>query len=353
LFTLVLFALAAWIVSADRVRPTRAVWILPLMTVLWVNLHPGFALLFAYLGLVIFGSALEFLAGERSGSYVKRYAVLTALCGVASCINPFGLKLHAEVLSYFQSSGMTDLIQEFQSPTFRSSPQLHFMVFLFAGLAMCGLFLARKEFTNALVMAAFAYASLISVRHSTLFVIVSAPLIARELSLHWRAWVAGRPRTSSARVLDSLSEEKRPAFCTNSLWILAGLALVCVGTPQDRWPSGFDPAMFPVATAARHPELATARVFTTEQWADYLLYRNYPRQRVFYDDRSFYGEKMFRPVADLLSGRPGWKDFLAKFHTEMVLIQPSSPLSGLLTTAPDWKLVDQDKTAMLFARVSP
>jgi N-succinyldiaminopimelate aminotransferase len=52
------------------------------------------------------------------------------------------------------------------------------------------------------------------------------------------------------------------------------------------WPTGFDTKMFPVELASRHPELATARLFTSDQWADYLLFANYPRQRVFYDDRA-------------------------------------------------------------------
>ena len=80
------------------------------------------------------------------------------------------------------------------------------------------------------------------------------------------------------------------------MWLIAGLAAIFLWSPQNIWPTEFDREMFPVELASRHPELATARLFTPDQWADYLLYANYPRQKVFYDDRAFYGVKMYRDV---------------------------------------------------------
>ena len=350
LFTLLFLAIAAWIVTKDRQDRTKWIWFLPPLTALWVNLHPGFAILFAYLGVLILGSAAEWWLGSGSREATTRYALLTAACGVATFVNPFGWKLHAEILSYFQAKGMTDLIQEFQAPTFRTSPQLYFMVFLFAGLALCGLLVRQKRIVEPLLILGLAYASLTSVRHSTVFVVMVAPIIAAELSAYWRVWVSQQPRNSAARVLDALSAEKRPAFSRNSVWALAGLAAIFLWAPADQWPTGFDTKMFPVDLAARHPELATQRVFTTEQWADYLLLRNYPRQTVFYDDRSFYGEKMFRTVQGPLNGAPGWQKALDDYRTNLVLIEPHSSLAARLKETPDWTVVDQDSTAELFAR---
>jgi hypothetical protein len=108
--------------------------------------------------------------------------------------------------------------------------------------------------------------------------------------------------------------------------------------------------MFPVDIAARHPELAATRLFTPDQWADYLLYANYPRQKVFYDDRAFYGEKMYRDVNALLSAQPDSLMPLDRDQTTRVLIQTSSPLSKLLSESPAWQEIDHDTTAELFAR---
>jgi hypothetical protein len=353
LFSLLFLAIAAWIVTVDRQRETRLLWLLPALTVLWVNLHPGFAVLFAYLGVVAVGSAIEWKLGNGSLAKTARYGWVLLACAAATLLNPFGWRLIAEVLSYFRASGMTDMIQEFQAPTFRSSPQLWFLVLLVAGVALCGLLLFQKRVVEPLLILGLAWASLTSVRHSTIFVVIVAPIIAGELSRYWRNWVDRQPQNSSARILDALSTEKRPAFTRNSAWVVVGLAAIFFLAPEGQWPTDFDHELFPVEIAARHPELAGARVFTSEQWADYLLLRNYPRQTDFYDDRSFYGEKMFRVAQNLLSGGAGWQATLDQYHTEIVLTPPQSPLSARLHESPAWSLVDHDKTAELFVHRAP
>ena len=209
------------------------------MTVLWVNLHPGFTILFAYLGVLILGSFLE---GSRAAGL--RYVWLTAACAIATLANPFGYKLHLDVLSYLHGNGTTEFIQEFQAPTFRSPPQLFYMGFLLAGLGLCGLYLRRRSFVEPLLLMGAAYASLVSVRHSTVFIVLAAPMVATELSTYWQAWVARQPRKSAARILDGLSCEKRAAFSRSSLCLLAGLAAIFVWSPHDMWPSGFDARCF-------------------------------------------------------------------------------------------------------------
>jgi hypothetical protein len=348
LFTLLFLAITGWIITQDRRQPTRWIWLLPPLTALWVNLHPGFLILFAYLGVLIVGSALE-----GSWSAAKRYGWLTAACAAATFVNPFGYRLHVTVLSYLHGTGVTDMMQEFQAPNFRTQPQLFFMGFLLAGLTVCGLFLARKKFVEPLLILGLAYASLTSVRHTTVFVVVAAPIIVAEITRWWRAWVSRQPRNSAARVLDDLSEQKRPAFARSSVWMLTGLAAIFLWSPADQWPSNFDRKMFPVDLASRHPELAAARVFTTDQWADYLLFQNYPQQKVFWDDRAFYGERMYKAVAAMLNGGPNWAATLNQYGADLVLIEPGSMLAARLQVSSAWKLIDQDKTAQLFARTTP
>lgn len=351
LFTLLFLAISIWILTYDRMTAeTRWIWALPPLTILWANLHPGFVILFVYLGVLIVGSAAEWWLGSAPSGRIARYSTLAAICGLSTLVNPFGWGLHSEILSYFRAKGMTDLLQEFQAPQFRTSPQMYFMFFLVLGLGLTGLYLSQKRIVEPLLIVGLAYASLTSVRHSTVFVVVVVPLIAAELSTYWRSWALRQPRSSLVRVFDEVSSEKRPAFAWSSIWVVAGLAAIFLWSPAEVWPSGFDATMFPVEIAARHPELATSRVFTTEQWADYLLLRNYPRQTVFYDDRAFYGETMFRKVQDLLNGTAGWQRTLDQYGTNLVLVQPASALASRLQDSPGWRLVDRTKTAELYAR---
>ena len=55
---------------------------------------------------------------------------------------------------------------------------------------------------------------------------------------------------------------------------------------------------YPAAIVSKNGDLiASSRIFTTDSWADYLTYRLYPRQRVFFDGRSdFFWKEMSETV---------------------------------------------------------
>ena len=61
---------------------------------------------------------------------------------------------------------------------------------------------------------------------------------------------------------------------------------------------------FPTAMVHQNAELLQSdRLLTTDQWADYLIYCFYPRQKVFVDGRSdFYGETLGNQYLHLLQG---------------------------------------------------
>src|SRR5205823_10999675 len=79
------------------------------------------------------------------------------------------------------------------------------------------------------------------------------------------------------------------------LWTPAAAALALwMALPQPGI-ADFPEPRFPVAAVSRNLGRLNAaggmpRILTSDQWADYLIYRLYPEQRVFFDGRSdFYG----------------------------------------------------------------
>ncbi len=59
LFTLFLFSIAVAMIESDRRRNGRTIWLLVPLTILWTNLHGGFAILLLYLGILAVGSLAE------------------------------------------------------------------------------------------------------------------------------------------------------------------------------------------------------------------------------------------------------------------------------------------------------
>jgi hypothetical protein len=351
LFTLVLLPLCLWLVESDRRQRTRTVWLLVPMTAVWVNLHGGFLALVACLGLLAAGS----LAEQRRGDAV-RYGGLAAACAAASILNPYGYKLHLHLWEYVRSDWIRKVVIEFQSPAFRDENVFQFEILLFLALGSAGLMLTRRKFVEPLWIIFWAHQALVSARHITVFVAVSVPIIAAECTVWWDRWTARMPRSSIPGILDSLARDRVAGFRWNSVWCLAPiLVLASLNAPSINWPTDFPEKLFPTELIGRHERLiATARVFTADDWADYLLYRHYPQQKVFFDGRSdFYGPKLGDEFIRICRGGHDWEQLLERYQIDVLLVPADWALASLLKGRKGWKLVQDDGKAVIFQRHGP
>lgn len=354
LFTLLFLAIAVWLVEIDRRHQTSRVWLLVPLTALWTNLHGGFLVLFVFGGLLVTGLAIEILLGFRTGwQRLVRYCTLFTACAAASLLNPYGWLLHVHAIEYLQSDWIRNTIQEFQAPNFREEGQIQFEAMLLVSLALVGILLRNRKVTEALWILAFSHLALNSARHITMFVIVCGPVLAAETTEAWR-WLAERagPR-SVAGVLEAMAVELGPSFRRSSIWSTVFVIWLWIGGGQVvAWPTDFPSQVFPTAMIAKHGELLVkSRVLTKDQWADYMIFRGYPRQKVFVDGRSdFYGPEFGDPYLHMTGGQWNWAKILEQQRFDVVLAPPEWPLTSLLKLDPRWQLADDDHRAVLFIR---
>jgi hypothetical protein len=119
--------------------------------------------------------------------------------------------------------------------------------------------------------------------------------------------------------------------------------------PPKGFRAEFDPTRYPANAVSALGQYPTARVFTYDQWGDYLIYRLYPRSRVFVDGRSdFYGEDFETKLLEVLNVNYGWDQTLARFAVDTVLMPPTSPLTGALKESCRWRVVYDDGVALVF-----
>jgi hypothetical protein len=337
IFSILLYTASLWVIDEDRRRPGWRLWVLAPLCAVWANLHGGFVALPATL--------LLCAAVDRSW----RYGWAAVACGAASLANPYGWLLHAHIVQYLSSSWILQHVQEFQSPNIRSESMLVFAALLLASAALA---LRADRFEGALVLV-WGFASLRSARHIPLFAIAAAPVLAGECARWWSALAGRATGRSAGRVFWESSLELgrcRPA----SVWLaVAGVAAVGIARAA---PMDFPEARFPVRAVARNTEWLTAggsmpRVLTSDQWADYLIYRLYPRQRVFFDGRSdFYGPLLGDEYRGLLAVKPGWRDSLRRHGFDRALLPRDWPLSTILDGEPGWRRVYEDEAGVLFVR---
>lgn len=354
LFTLVLLPVSIWLLEADRARNTRAVWLLVPLSAVWTNLHGGFMALIACVGMMMVGTAVEeWWRGTHDWKAVRRYALLTAACSAATFANPYGYHLHEHIAKYLNSDWIREVVQEFQSPSFRAENILHFEVLLLAGLIASASVLSRKSVVLPLWVLFWAHQSLGSVRHLTIYVTIAAPVVALELTLLWKELAERLPKSSVARILHDLGTDMVRNFRWTSLWPAAMVAGLLVADFGILWPKDFPSLRFPVNMVKKHEsKIRAGRVLTTDQWADYLIYKFYPHQRVFFDGRSdFYGPALGKQYVRMSAGAHDWKQILDKHSFDVALIPPEWSLASLLKQDASWRLTEDDGKSLLFERV--
>ncbi len=352
-FSLLFLAAGLWLLDCDRRRSTRAVWLAVPLAAVWANLHGGFLLWIAVLGLAAAASAWE-----RDWLRSRRYSLVTAASALATLANPYGWKLHQHILSYLGSSWILDHVQEFQSPRIRSESMVVFAVLLLAGAAAAALEMARGRRFEPLLVWCLGFAALRSARHVPLYALAAAPLVASECAALWRRAAAARSSSSPLRILWELGQEFGRTRGVGVCGPVAAAALLAAGLSAARIVD-FPRAGFPLAALENNgailaPPGAMPRILTSDQWADYLLFRLYPRQRVFFDGRSdFYGPKLGDDYQVLEYGGVGWRETLAQYGFELALLPRDWPLERLLAADADWQRVYDDGQATLYRRRAP
>jgi hypothetical protein len=356
IFTLLLLSISMGIIEADRrgANPARIWWLVPIALV-WTNLHGGFLVLIGLLGLAAIGAAAEaWLEKPRGGrmdcAAALRWAKVAAACGAASFINPYGWELHRHVIEYLRSDWIRKVVQEFQSPSFRNENMLQFEALLFIGLITAGARLRRGQVIDGLWILCLGYMALSSVRHVPIFVTVAGPMIAVEMTYWWRAWVGTSPSQSALGILNQMGRDILPGFQRYTIWMAVAVGLLALSGSAIAWPMDFPSLVFPTAMVHAHEqEILQARVLTTDQWGDYLIFLH-PEQKVFVDGRSdFYGPAIGDQFLDVMRGMPGWEKVIEKYRFDLALIPVDTAAAQLLKQRPEWRVVADDGKEILLA----
>jgi hypothetical protein len=334
-FSILLYTVALWLIDEDRRKRGRLVWLLVPMAALWANLHAGFVALIATLVLLAMV--------ERS----RRYGAVAAACAAATLVNPYGWRLHAHVVEYLRSPWILEHVQEFQSPNIRSENTIVFAAMLLAAAAVA---LRAPRFEGLLALV-WGFASLRSARHVPFFAIAAAPVIAAVWAENWRK---AEPQ-SALRVWWQIGQDLGGRAAT--AWTPAvALALIAATAAPGAKAVQFPAERFPLRAVERNaawlvPAGEMPRILTSDQWADYLIYRLYPRQRVFFDGRSdFYGPAIGADYRELLDAGQDWRETLRRYGFTRALLPREWPLATILGSESGWRSVYQDEVAVLFVR---
>jgi hypothetical protein len=328
----------------------RALWALPPLMALWVNLHAGFAIGFIYL--------LGFMAGEAAGNIfnpqdrgrvgwrdLRTVLGISVLSLLALSLNPYGPRM---MLYPFETAGLQSLnlfISEWLSPNFKNPQTWPFLVMLFAILALAGASSRRMDWTDLSLVGGTALLSFFAGRNIAVFALAAAPALARLLEqfLQERGWI-----------LQPMTRINRRQFLLNSgllaLIIFGALAKIAADlSPRnvERLQNKYLPLEAIAYLEANPPQ---GPLLNNYNWGGLLIFLT-PEIPVFVDGRTdLYGDAFLGDYFRAQLGASDWEDLLAEYNIQVVLMADESAISSLLRASPAWRVVYEDEQALIFER---
>ena len=358
-------------------------WLIPLLTLVWVNAHGGFLLGFALLGIYWLSAVWDYfrLKGDRledvvekirAGKRARKLALIGVLSALATLVNPYGWRLHVHIYRYLSNRFLMDHIDEFQSPNFHGTAQKCFALLLLLTLIVLATKRrGRSDFTTSeLLLTLFAvYSGLYASRNIPVSALLLILVIGSRLSHAlqplqelWAGWrVASRsPATTSPNFFHRMQAIESSLHA--HLWPVAAIVLTCWITFHDGklgvtqvMDAHFDSKRFPAdAITYLEGQNAQGPVFAPDNWGGYLIYRVYPQIKVAVDDRhDFYGEQFLKSYLQLVHGEPGWENFLQQYPARYVVSPKGSALASILAESAIWQPVYSDQVAVIFVLAKP
>ncbi|MEN3327800.1 MAG: hypothetical protein V7638_2607, partial [Acidobacteriota bacterium] len=121
---LTLLLATIYIALLEKIGTRRLWWLVPLM-LLWVNLHAGFALGLALIGLYLVRAVLD---GEWR--QIRPLLIVLVLCTAVVPLNPNGFRMFSYPYETLTSPSMAAFIQEWASPNFHQTTYLPLAILL-------------------------------------------------------------------------------------------------------------------------------------------------------------------------------------------------------------------------------
>nr|AUN36030.1 hypothetical protein [uncultured bacterium] len=340
---LTLLLASIYIALLEQLDTRRIWWLVPLM-LLWVNLHAGFALGLALIGLYVVRAVLD---GEWN--QVRPLVIVLIVCTAVVPLNPNGFRMFSYPYETLTSPSMAAFIQEWASPDFHKATYLPLAILLLSTFAAMALSPTRPRLGEIFLVLITALGALRSVRHIPIFSLFAAPVLAKHM------WAIARDRGWDKLLTGA---EVRPTglkLLINIILLLAPMALAVTrvwdfASHQRYYESIRNPV---AAVEFLKSQRLPGPIYNRYGWGGYLIYQLYPEYRVYIDGRAdVYGDAFFTEAMQVYDGVGDWKAPFDRYGIQTVIIDTNVALSTLLRSDNEWSKVFEDDQAVIFTRSS-
>jgi len=386
LFAFLPFLAFVYLLERKDSYPKSLPLLVPVM-LFWVNIHGSFFLGVALLGIYAFGTLLEKIGNPEGRVWLRSRAALwqafwIAAAAATTLLNPYLTGIYNYFFIATNDPIARSLNVEWQPPTLNDGTGQLFYAQVLIFLASVYFGKRRMRITELLLIMAFGYLSLTSLRNVMWWGWVTAPIMAANFVAcgeRWREWrrtTDDRRPTTDQALSDEDNEairnpqsairngeirnSERPVLNWGIAIILFGSAVLF--TPLWRQNNPLVPAPARVALSPTTPEkIATflkdtdvpTPIFNYMEWGGYLEWALYPQYQMFIDGR--FEARQIPVWNDYLSisrARADWQQTLDKYNIRTLVLSKDfhAELITFVSASPTWKKAYEDKQGVVFIR---
>ncbi len=345
LFTCLFFSLFLYILEKSRTGNNKILIILPIIMLLWANMHGG---CISGLGLIVLYCIGEFLNKKD----IKKYVITLFLCLIVLFINPYGIE-YVKFL-FLAASMERDLITEWTSPfnQFYLKDYIKYKLYLvFIILTQIAYFIKTKmkyanlDKTKFIIIITTIYLSVTHIRHIPFFVFSAGTLLYDEFYYLFN--------TSINYIKDKLKIKKD----FKNLIVLKEVAVYFFVLILS-FPNVIAKKEISINSTA-YPRFAVefidinnlhGNLFINFDWGSYAAYKLFPKNLIVMDGRyeEVYNPNLLNELKNFHLVKNDWYKIIRDYKTDVMVIEKKYPVYNKIKNHEDWKLVFENNLSGVF-----
>lgn len=333
LFAYILTTVLFFILKKDSEEDSKIIWTLPLLTIVWTNVHGGsYILLHAFLFLNIMMHLFDFKLGKivfvrHDRKRLYRRLIVLLLCIVVIPLNAHGFDMVMYPFSNFGDSVMQSAISEWSSPDLKISS--HIKIYLMMAIVLCALITTKKDIKPIDMLTTFTYIFLTA--RSFRFALQMA-LVVLPIALSY---------TDSIDEWFKLTKEKLVTFTLCFLVCISTFGTVISVTNTIADPINM--SVFPSDEILEVvKETNPKKLLNGYNEGGYLIFKDVD---VFIDGRAdIYSRYNLKDYLTILNFRKNALQLIEKYEFDYVLMMKNCPISNYMQISDNFELVTEDDT---------
>ncbi len=360
---MLLFA-ALTVAVLETARRGKPYWLLclPLLQLIWVNVHGSFLLGIAIAAIYGVVHGIEYATRRQWRGLLLIMGTLLLSC--AACfVNPFGIQLVRHAIEQSRNASPAGVIGEWQPTRLvlltepNGAVQVFWWLFcLNPVVLMAVLAIKGREFpwAHALVVAAMSALALHANRFTGLYAVVTAPILAHGLGV-LRARFAGHAHSDWGEATAGIAAVVTAVFL---IFVVVTNRWAVAESRPAKFGVGVDESIVPMRALTVMEKLPPGlNVFNTFLSGGPLIWKAYPQWRPFCDGRAnLYGREFVDQYRRAMYDPAEWERWMRERSVSVAYIQYGTAddrsLLQYLVKSHVWDMLYFDHAACIFVHQS-